>query len=58
MRYHNTHQPPNIYNENQASKTNPGHQGQIYSFGGQGGREEVGGGRMDGLGEGVSCRPD
>ena len=37
MRYHNTHQPSNIANnENQASRTNSGHQGQIYIFGGQG----------------------
>ena len=36
MRYHNTHQPPNVYNENQASRTNPGHQGQFDIFGGQG----------------------
>ena len=27
---------PNVYKENQASRTNPGHQGQIYIFGGQG----------------------
>ena len=36
MRYHNTHQPPNVYNENKASRST----GQSYILGGHRSLEE------------------